>query len=420
MQSDHNNIEKLDNFSREVGEKLRNHHIPVDRDVWESLVDKLPSRKRTIPAYWLWAATATAALLLGLLLFLHSPADEQPVEMVQEGAKNREIEQPAAAPEEPIASSIKEPLKSPLFAQQTQPRHQTGERVTVSESALLELDVKNEQEADLADVFSEAINNTTVLVNPEEQGTTGSPADELLVVANPPLFVKEESASRSLIAALGSGGAPLDFSLGSQDMYSPIYGGPVPGGDYNNGGGWDSGDNRVLSPRDYTDIVHRPPVSLSLTADFPIGKKLSLETGLSYTYLYSRFSRNDHLVYRGTLKQHYIGLPVNMRYEVWQDGPRQIYLLAGGTIEKGLRAVYKQEKMHNNGVVHRLEIHKRIAGVQFSAQGGAGFSYRLNNSLNLFGEPRLTYYFRNNQPLSARTENPLTFGLNAGIRIQFE
>ena len=37
-----------------------------------------------------------------------------------------------------------------------------------------------------------------------------------------------------------------------------------------------------------------------------------IEAGLSYTYLYSRFNRNDRLVYRGSLKQHYVGIPVFM------------------------------------------------------------------------------------------------------------
>lgn len=62
MQSDHNNIEKLDNFSREVGEKLRDHRIPVDTDVWETLVGKLPSRDRRLPVYWLWAAAGLSLI----------------------------------------------------------------------------------------------------------------------------------------------------------------------------------------------------------------------------------------------------------------------------------------------------------------------------------------------------------------------
>ncbi len=101
--------------------------------------------------------------------------------------------------------------------------------------------------------------------------------------------------------------------------------------------------------------------------------------------------------------------------------PRSIYLLGGGaTIEKGIRAFYKQEIEGNGGIVHHTHVYNRIAGLQFSAQGGAGFSYRLQNNLHLFGEPRLLYYFRNNQPMSARTENPLIFGLNIGVRIQFK
>ncbi len=414
MQSDHNNIEKLDNFSREVGEKLRDHRIPVDTDVWETLVGKLPSRDRRLPVYWLWAAAGIAAMLLGLILFLNLPADEHAIDMVQEGVKK-----------EPIATKINESEKPPLLAQNTPSHHRAdenrkGEKMTVSETSSIILVDKDENESILPDVITESTADSTASADQEESGVDTLPKKSLFAENDHSSFVKKESGNRSLMAALGSGGAPLDFTHGSEDMYNPIYDSPVPGGEFGNGDILGSGDYRVLSPGDYTDIVHRPPVSISVTADFPIGKNVSLETGLSYTYLFSRFRRNDQAVYRGTLKQHYIGLPLNLRYRVWQDGPRHIYLLAGGSIEKGIRADYQQEIELNGGVVQHTNVHQRIAGFQLSAQGGAGFSYRLNNSMNLFGEPRLTYYFRNNQPMSARTENPLVFGLNVGIRIQFE
>jgi hypothetical protein len=287
-----------------------------------------------------------------------------------------------------------------------------------------------DKEASLPEIFPEEITESIVPAEPEEPSrkeesatteTETYPADVFIVDNDVSSFVQEQHGLRSLIATLGSGGALLDFSFGSYDMDNAIYDSPVPGGEFNNGDGLGSGGNyMVLSPGDYTDIEHRLPVSLSLMADFKVGKNVNLETGLSYTYLFSRFSRNDHLVYRGTLKQHYIGIPLNLRYSMWQDGAWNIYLLGGGSIEKGLRAVYEQEIVQNGGVVQHTNVHSRIGGFQLSAQGGAGFSYQLHDNLNLFGEPRLIYYFRNNQPMSARTENPLIFGLNIGIRIQFK
>ncbi len=253
-------------------------------------------------------------------------------------------------------------------------------------------------------------------------GMGGNPGESFFAEECNSLFAHKQNPRkyRSLVLALGSGGHLPDIAFGEYHGDEASYDNPIPGGEFHNNPVTGIGGNyNLLTPGDFTDIVHRPPLSLSLTADFPVGKKVSLETGFSYTYLFSRFRRNDQFVYRGTLQQHYVGVPVNLRYQTWQNSAWELYMLGGGTIEKGFSSVC-QQKIEKNGIVYHTHMRSRIAGLQFSAQVGAGFSYRLHNDLYLFGEPRLVYYFRNNQPMSARTENPLIFGLHMGIRIQFK
>jgi hypothetical protein len=40
MRSDDKYIDKPDDFARKVGNKLREHRIPVDPEVWDSLTDR--------------------------------------------------------------------------------------------------------------------------------------------------------------------------------------------------------------------------------------------------------------------------------------------------------------------------------------------------------------------------------------------
>lgn len=472
MRSDDKYIDKPDDFSRKVGEKLREHRIPVDSDVWDSLTDRLPPRERRIPAYWPWAAAGVAAVAL-VLLFLLNPLVDEPL-LTEHSQIQKPTKQETVVPEiisdetedrtdkawdlKQIADKnrtksekIVKPVEGSRSAEGSKPEGvtkpaeitglagisgsiQISESIEIArpkETAALAEVVNTVEAPELEEtVKSEEIREPEGIViaektlNPEEpvkSETKRLPAEEFLAENDLSFPVREQRGFRSLIAALGSGGALLDFSLGRYDADNPAYNDFFPGGELNNEDGLGSGYKYyLLTPGDYTDIEHRLPVSFSLTADFPVSKNVSLETGLTYTYLFSRFRRNDHFIYRATLQQHYIGIPLNVRYTVWQNDVWNIYLLGGGGIEKGLRSIYKQEIENNGSVVQHTNVYSRINGFQFSAQGGAGFSYRLQDNLHLFGEPRLIYYFKNNQPMSARTENPLIFGLNMGIRIQFK
>lgn len=433
MHSGNRDIEKVDDFSREVGEKLREHRMPVDADVWNSLVESLSTPRKKIPVYWIWSVAGVAALLLGFLFLPNPLSDEPAVEMAQENTENMG-KQSDILISEPVFTQKEEPSERTLFVREAQLRKKGTKKTDVSHKASSSIGKDADTGSLLSEVVSEDITTLAALPEPDEPEVSSAesmPAEqdvnpeELFSAAdNLSLSVSPEDPQKqhSFLLALGSGNSLSDITFGGYDgNESFYYDNPVPGGGFPNDSETSQGEKyNLLTPGDYTEIVHHLPVTVSVTTDFPVGKNVSLETGLSYTYLFSRFRRNDQLVYRGTLQQHYIGVPLNLRYQMWQNDSWSLYLLGGATVEKGIRSIYKQEIEQQGDVVHHTEVYNRIAGFQFSAQGGAGFSYRLQNNLHLFGEPRLLYYFKNNQPMSARTENPLIFGLNVGLRIQFK
>ena len=411
MHSGNKGIEKIDDFSREVGEKLREHRMPVDADMWNSLLGSFSSPRKKVSLYWIWAVAGVAALFLGFLFLLDPLSDERAVEMVGEHTENIG-KQPDIPFREPVFTQKEETSTQTLFAKETQLQKNGMKKAVVSEDITTQVALL---EPDKPEVSSEEATPAEQDINPVELFLA---TDSLSL----PVQTEDPQKQHSFLLALGSGNSLPDITLGGYDgNESFYYDNPVPGSGFPNDSETNQGEKyNLLTPGDYTEIVHHLPVTVSVTTDFPVGNNVSLETGLSYTYLFSRFRRNDQLVYRGTLQQHYIGIPLNLRYQVWRNDSWSLYLLGGATMEKGIRSIYKQEIEQQGDVVHHTEVYNRIAGLQFSAQGGAGFSYRLQNNLHLFGEPRLLYYFKNNQPMSARTENPLIFGLNIGLRIQFK
>lgn len=422
MRSDDKYIDKPDDFARKVGNKLREHRIPVDPEVWDSLTDRLRPCRKPVFTYWSWGVAGVAVVLLSVLFLLNPfenelllTEDSQSLEQIRkEKVLKPESRIQVAATTDQTGSP--KPSQSAMPTEDVKPAEEIVELVDVLDP--IEVAELSENEISGGIPVPEKMPNQEEVTRSEVEEL---PVGGLLAERGNSSPRQEQRGLRSLMAALGSGGAPLDFSLGIYDTDEKIYDGYFPGGGLHDGSGVGSGgESNLLGPDDYTEVIHRLPVSFSLTADFPIAEDMTLETGLSYTYLSSRYRRNDNFIYRGTLRQHYLGIPVNLRYTVWQNDVWNVYLLGGGSVEKGLRSIYKQEIEQNGGVVYHTNLYSRIKGLQFSAQGGAGFSYQLQGNLSLFGEPRIVYYFRNNQPMSARTENPLIFGLNMGIRLQFK
>jgi len=61
-----------------------------------------------------------------------------------------------------------------------------------------------------------------------------------------------------------------------------------------------------------------------------------------------------------------------------------------------------------------------IEGIQWSVNGAVGVNYNIQRNFGIFFEPKISYFFDDNQPISARTAYPVVIGLMAGIRFQFK
>ena len=116
---------------------------------------------------------------------------------------------------------------------------------------------------------------------------------------------------------------------------------------------------------------------------------------------------------------HYMGIPVNFVLYFGNSKPNnwRFYFSGGFMVEKGLRAIYRQEE--NWGSQNRTTtVRSSIDGLQWSLNGGMGASYKLEKGWSIHLEPRVGYSFDNQQPVSIRTEHPVYFGMNLGLNYQ--
>ena len=174
----------------------------------------------------------------------------------------------------------------------------------------------------------------------------------------------------------------------------------------------------VLLYEDYTGVVNLLPLSFGISIKKELNRTFSLESGIVYSFVATKFNR-DFPKSEAELQLHYIGIPLNAhtrisgdRYSRWE-----VYLSAGGMVEKGFLSRFTQKNYYgNDDVVKTTTTNEKIKGLQWSASVSPGVDYNIHKNYSVYLEPKLSYYFDNNQPVSARTKHPLVVGINAGIR----
>ena len=162
----------------------------------------------------------------------------------------------------------------------------------------------------------------------------------------------------------------------------------------------ESDNEKPSTKQNNSTYRHHPPIRFGLSLRYQINERWSMESGLSYTLLISDIpSTPKGQVNAIEQRLYYIGVPVNVNYQLWTRHRYGLYLTAGGTIDKLL-----------NG-----------RDWQFSLNGAAGAEYLLNNRFSLYLEPCIGYYFPNGSNLSTiYKDHPLNFNLSLGLRFNLK
>ena len=147
-------------------------------------------------------------------------------------------------------------------------------------------------------------------------------------------------------------------------------------------------------------VHHRQPVRVGLSLRYRLDDRWGVESGLLYTHLSSDITTTANNKTTITEQRlNYIGLPLNISYELWKNRNFGLYVSAGGTIEKQLEA----------------------SPWQFSLNGAAGAEYKLTDIFSLYAEPGLGYYFNDGSSTpTIYQDRPLNFNLSFGLRFNIK
>lgn len=345
---------------------------------WEAAM-AVPSKRR-FPL--VWAVVPAVAAGLAAVLILHKPS-------VPEG-DIQIIQQPSA----PVAvvtdtTTVDEPWQTtPLIAQVVTPK-------------VARPSVVKSQEVDMVENVESAEEDTATTIDEE------TPDRPITITTSP--FIPERTKATPVKMKVGpaagmiAGGGllaaiiPPILGAGTKMDNAPMADSDKPGGTV------------VLTPDPPKDerignAVHYFPLKVGLSARFPISDRLSITTGLDYSWYKSSFTYS--VSGEKIQNAHYIGIPVRLDWTFASGRWLDVYL--GGGLE-------------GNYCLGATLAGDRVAKDGFSASllGAGGIQFKITEKLGVYIEPELSWTFTpKNQILeSYRTKNPLMFSVSSGLRI---
>ena len=433
MQDNINN-NKPDAFSELMKQKLENHQLPVDLNDWSAIEKRLNKKgKRKIIPWWMWLPIGSAAVLT--LLFTLRSFNETPNYAVK--SNSHAVTQQAETPKQYTAqqtvakvdmsgNQISNAPLAVLKQKNSSGQNRNSVVIDLPNKVTVAFDsVSNERNSSIATTTLRAVEkepiaqaqmgaqqNDSVQNKLEMKKTVLDPnPDESIAVVpqkkskhNNWMLAASYGSQGNVDLASNNGGG--DFVSSSPNFYDKTL------------SAVNTNYTSILATNDFTKKTYNDPLSFGLTVRKQLNKTLSLESGLVYTYLLSTFENSGVQRSEAKLHLHYIGIPVNLITELWENSKWEVYLSTGFMAEKGIQSLYVQSQYFGAEVV-TTTAKTNINGIQWSINGGVGVSYKIKRQLGIYFEPKFSRYFDNNQPVSARTDHPFVFGLSAGLRIGF-
>lgn len=159
----------------------------------------------------------------------------------------------------------------------------------------------------------------------------------------------------------------------------------------------------------YEKTKHHQPISVGMQVGFHLLPKLKLSTGLVYTKVSSDFiSGVSDTRTVSTQDLHYIGIPLNLSYSVWEYKGLHTYVTAGGE-----GAVNIKNHTETDGEVKESKRDK----IQWSTNASVGIQYDFIPQLGVYVEPGMKYYFDNGSQIeNIFKDKKLNFNIQFGLR----
>lgn len=437
---------------------------PVPHDGWEKLEQSLGGARRVklIRRNWyIGSVAAVAAILVAGILFLNTPKlvhqTSEPILTESKTPHRSSItsenditaaDKIVRSAETIVAAKRKPASASPISKKAERP---TASKTTKllddqSKGELLVSKLLTERETNIADNIKESIPSSATSDNKQirkEEMLTQEEIDRLIMefanAGNTDIFGKDEINVKPhnpvMLALNGRGGLSGSQTVANSPMTlrsataEPAIDDESFYGSFANSASIQN-DNGMLLTKDIANNIaemdHSQPVSVGITVSKNIIDRLSIETGLVYTYLYSK-ARNSSTNYFNQEVQdfHYLGIPLNFNYTFASIGNLDLFATMGGMVEKDIHGEYRNSGQRSveefDGISEQKQIKKiKQDNFQYSINAGFGISYPIYGRLNLYAKFGGSYYFdAKNSYKTIYSDKPIMLDLNAGIRFDF-
>lgn len=413
------------NFDRELRAKLLGGVEPVGEGLWAGVLERraAAARRKVAVLWWRRGAiglSAAAAVALGV--FLMRPGQ------IREPVPGKLADVSVVSVEETLPPAVQaETLPAEIPAAKAEPVHV----VASPRRSLIAMAETARQEA----VAAESADSETAAPVADETAPVTPAAENVLVPsAADDVFDLSAASGDSAVTSAAENSAeaePVDVFIPSEPFAKPrrasSWAITASGNIQNNKSeGSASGAMRSASNSDNGSVVNDLgdknfgiPLTfgVGVIKTFPSG--LGIGTGVNYSLLPRTFrgtyNPEDGEGFEADIneRQHFIGIPLNIFYEVVSTKHFAFHVFAGG---EGEKLISRNFTITREGA-SPINYSEGARGLQWSVGGGIGMEIKITRHLGIYLDPGVRYYFNCAQPASIRTVQPFMFNLEAGLRV---
>lgn len=438
-------------------QKMAGYEERPSDELWAALSERAglqESRRKVIPV-WFWGLSAAAALMAGIFVVtkvndksvnalggitadvaVSEPVDAEVSELVEMPlAKNlAEVKSTEAMSLADVAVGRKQKAAKVGIKQMVKARKAKSaliaEAVPVesSVSAVAEDVTSVNTEEYAAEVPSEnhdAREAATVESDTVEQSEPAMSWDEYL--KETPSEKVRAKRSGGFSAGILAGGAFGGNTSGSKPTAMVMGANPLAAGVTKTD--WIDKDSKASAivynqPEVQEEYSHKIPVKVGLTARYNITGRLGVETGLTYSILSSSVKTGNSETGKnwstGSQTLHYLGIPLNISFNILNSRYVNIYVTGGGMMEKSISGSIKTDEYVDGKFDRTLTTKISPKGLQWSVNAAAGVQANILPQLGFFVEPGVSHHFKNSSRVrSIYTDKPTDFSLGFGLRYSF-
>lgn len=451
-------------------QKMAGYEERPSDELWAALSEKAglqESRRKVIPV-WFWGLSAAAALMAGI--FVVTKVNDKSVNALGGITADVAVSEPVDAEvSEPIDAAVPEPVertlaedlaevksaeamsladvavgrkqeaaklaikqevkarkaKSALIAEAVPVESSVGAGVVEDSAESADTSVLENQDVDAVPVESSvsAVTEDVTSVNAEEQAVMSW--DEYL--KETPSEKARAKRSGGFSAGIVAGGAVGGNTSGSKPTAMVMGANPLAAGVTKTD--WIDKDSKASAivynqPEVQEEYSHKIPVKVGLTARYNITGRLGVETGLTYSILSSSVKTGNSETGKnwstGSQTLHYLGIPLNISFNILNSRYVNIYVTGGGMMEKSISGSIKTDEYVDGKFDRTLTTNISPKGLQWSVNAAAGVQANILPQLGFFVEPGVSHHFKNGSRVrSIYTDKPTDFSLGFGLRYSF-